>query len=369
MGVRGIILAGVHAWGDCVLEECVARPLLPVAARPLIWHVLSWIRDGGVVESVVCGNSDTTTLRRALGNGEALDTSLSYSEDVMPRGPAGCARDAAMDLEAETFVVVEGTIVPRIDLAALLDAHADSKAAVTLVVSQAESAKGRPHGGQEPAGIYVFTRAVLEGVPASGYQDIKETLIPSLYHRGQRVATHVVPANSIRRITDAASYLNMNMWAVQELAHGPGTPEGYVDINGAWLHGSAKVHPTARLVGPVLVGPGSVIESDAMIVGPTTIGGECSIGRQALISRSAVWERCRVGPGAVIDHSILTDQASVDAALVVRKTVCVSPRRSPKALFAQLAAWCRPVRSQASGRRGGVATTEFGSVPERLRGR
>ena len=44
----GIILAGMHSWGDAALESTVCRPLLPVACRPLIWHVARWLRRGGL---------------------------------------------------------------------------------------------------------------------------------------------------------------------------------------------------------------------------------------------------------------------------------------------------------------------------------
>jgi mannose-1-phosphate guanylyltransferase len=340
-GVRGIVLAGVHAWGGCALEQLVARPLLPVAARPLIWHILSWIRRSGVVETTVCGNSDTIVLRRTLGNGSALDLSLGYCEDLMPRGPAGCARDAALETDAGTFLVVDGTVLPCIDSAALLDAHTEGRAAVTMVVSPAESTGGRSGEAQEPIGIYLFSRAALEEVPSKGYQDIKETLISNLYGAGKRVVTHVVARDSCRRVTDAASYFSVNTWALELMAAHSEAPEGYGLVNGAWLHSSARVHPAARLVGPVLVGAASEIEAGVIIVGPSTIGSQCSIGRQALVSRSAVWDRCCVGRGAIVDHSILTDDAHVDATTVVRQTLSVSPRRSYRALFNRLASYCR----------------------------
>jgi hypothetical protein len=34
--VEGIVLAGVHQWGDCPLEQAVPRPLVPIGHSPLI---------------------------------------------------------------------------------------------------------------------------------------------------------------------------------------------------------------------------------------------------------------------------------------------------------------------------------------------
>lgn len=317
--VRGIVLAGVHAWGNCVLEQAVCRPLLPVAGRPLIWHALGWIRKAGIESASVCGNSDTAVLRRNLGNGAALDLDLDYFEDVMPRGPAGCVRDAALPTDAETVVVVDGTIIPGLDLLAVLAEHRRTRAEVTLVIAS-ESDGAHEH---EPTGVYVFARSVLEEIPASGYQDIKETLIPALYRRGARISTYVVQNSQTPRVTDAASYLNLNLWCMEHATQRGLELDGYNRVGDAWVHVSARVSSTARLVGPVLVGPNTTISSDVLLIGPVTIGMGCTIGSGAVVTRSAIWDRCEVGQGAVVDQCVLADGAKVDADLAVRETACV----------------------------------------------
>jgi len=339
--VRGIVLAGVHAWGDCVLEQAVCRPLLPLAARPLIWHTLRWLHDGGVRRAVVCANSDTAVLRRALGENAGLDMSLDYFEDLMPRGPAGCVRDAAFGTDAEVILVTEGTLVPRIDLTALLRAHLTTGAAVTMVVGGAGFTHRRPGEGQEPLGIYMFSRSVLERVPATGYQDIKETLIPSLHRRGERIVTHEVPGDLAPRVTDAASYLGVNMRTVEEMVREGAVPSGYVRVGDAWVDPSARLDSTARFVGPVLVGPRSVIGCGTLIVGPTTIGTGCTIGRRAVVSRSAVWDRCHIGSGAIVDQSVLTNDARVDEELVVRETVYVPRRCNERKFLGRVVSYCQ----------------------------
>jgi NDP-sugar pyrophosphorylase family protein len=351
--VCGVVLAGVHSWGDCVLEQVACRPLLPVASRPLIWHTLNWMGQAGVRTAVVCANSDTLVMRRCLGRGEGLDLTLEYCEDIMPRGPAGCVRDAALATPAETIIVADGTIVPQIDLAAILQAHAAASAAVTVVVTATGAGDGRPTEPYEPTGIYVFARSVLDAVPPTGYQDIKETLIPRLYRSGARVVTHVVPRQRVLRVTDAVSYLTANLWAVEQLAGAGGATEDQVRDGKAWVHPTAQVDPTARFVGPVLVGARSVIEHGALVVGPTTIGGDCRIAARAVVSRSAVWDRCQVGAGAIVDQSILTDGTEVEAELVVRETVCLPARRREGGLLNRLASYRqrrrRPTRA-AGGR-------------------
>jgi NDP-sugar pyrophosphorylase family protein len=347
VGIRGIVLAGVHAWNRDVLESVVARPLLPVAGRPLIWHVLRWLRSGGVMQASICGNSDTTVLLRRLGGGADWDMTLEYYEDIMPRGPAGCARDASEGCHASAFVVVEGTILPQVDLHTLLEAHTRSSAALTMVIGGAEPRNG--HGAMDgpPVGIYVFSPGVLEEVPAVGYQDIKETLIPCLYNRGELVATFAADGHAPPRVTDATSYLALNMWALEEILTRDLSLPGYARVNGAWIHTSARVDSAARFVGDVLVGPGCVIDHGAVIIGPTTVGAGCMVGEQAVISRSAIWDRCRVGAAAHLDQCILTDDSCLEPGAAIRNTVRVAPLGSPPTFVGRLRSRLRGWRKEA----------------------
>lgn len=332
----GIILAGMHSWGDAALESTMCRSLLPVACRPLIWHVARWLRRGGVGGAVVCGNSDTDSIRWRLGPGTTMDFSLRYYEDVMPRGPAGCMRDAAGQSEAEAFVVVESSILPQIDLAELLDEHRATKSALTLVVADSGMGAGHRNPTLEPVGIYVVSREALSHVPLYGYQDIKESLIPTLYASGARVSAHRVPSERTPRVTGAGSYLSVNMFAVEHLSVEMDDADEFTRMGDAWVHESATVSSSARLVGSVLVSAESKIGAGALIVGPTAIGRDSSIGEDSVVSRTIVWDRCTIGAGAQVDHSIITDGASVDERVAMRNTVCFARARKRPTLLRRL---------------------------------
>jgi len=339
-GVRGIVLAGCHSWGESDLAGVISRPLLPVGSRPLICYVLDWLSTGGIANCSICANSETLLYRRCLRDGDCMGVRLDYVEDVMPRGPAGCSRDAAVQSGDETFVVVEGAGIPCVDLNELLDSHAKSGAALTVVVDSACSEDDGRGAVVESTGVYVFSAAALKAVPGHGFQDIKEGLIPTLYAAGQKILTVVAPADGPPRVTDGGSYLAANMWATRQLVEKAGGLSGHRKIGEAWIHDSASVHPTACFVGPVWVGPRTVIGSNAMIVGPTTIGADCHVCVHAVISRSAVWDSCCVEQGAMVDQCILTIEAKVERDLVVRNTVCVSPRCPGQRVLEWLASRC-----------------------------
>src|SRR5688572_13091028 len=176
----GIVLVGTHPWSNTAFDALVARPLLPVAHRPLLWYAMSWLRDGGIRDVAICANRETRVLESRLHRHVPSGMAVSYHEDAMPRGAAGAIRDAAAASDDAVFVVVDGTAIPNVDMSQLLQAHHDSQAMATVVVHAEANRSGRP-SLQVPTGIYVFNRRVLDFIPETGFFDLKENLIPSLH--------------------------------------------------------------------------------------------------------------------------------------------------------------------------------------------
>jgi len=319
--VHGIVLAGVHSWGESALERVCSRPLLPVAGRPLIWHVLQWLHSGGVPQATICANSDTRMFRGCMGRGDGLGMQLDYYEDAMPRGPAGCMQDAAARSDADVFVVVDGTIVTQADLDAILQAHERLGADLTVGVAKTSHRGGGMASGLEPVGIYAASRQVFDFICPHGYQDIKEMLIPALYRQGQRVVPYAVPEGSSLRVTGVASYLAANGWVAEQTVLRADPPAGYSRHGDACIHDSARVASSACLAGPVVIGPKCTIADNVTIVGPTSIGAGSRIEKDVVIRRAAIWSHCLVGAGAILDDTILIDGAVVEPAAVMRDAV------------------------------------------------
>ena len=63
----------------------------------------------------------------------------------MPRGAAGCVRDAADGDDSETYVVTDGAAVPNgVNLPELLERHRASGAQATVVVYSEPGRHGTP---------------------------------------------------------------------------------------------------------------------------------------------------------------------------------------------------------------------------------
>jgi mannose-1-phosphate guanylyltransferase len=165
---------------------------------------------------------------------------------------------------------------------------------------------------RQPAGVYVFERSALLSVAEHGYQDIKEGLLGRLSATGHQVAMHEVSGLSAR-VLDYSSYTAVSRWLVTRAIERPSFLQNYVRVGEGMHHATAQVHPSANIIGPVLLGEHVQVEANAIIVGPASIGTGSVVGAGALVSRSFVWDDCFIGADAIVDSSLLADQCVVIA--------------------------------------------------------
>jgi hypothetical protein len=186
------------------------------------------------------------------------------------RGASGIAYDVTRDVEGGTVVIAEASALPPADLRPLTDALQGDVIGVVGVA-----------GALEPAGVYAFAFEALEHVPAIGYHDLKEQLLPSLAANDRAVVTATIGERVIR-LRDRGGYLD----AVHEiLERGAGAARRVVP--------TARVAPSSVLDGFTLVGERAVVEEGAVVHDSIVLAGAC-IGRDAVISRSVI------GPGTVV---------------------------------------------------------------------
>jgi len=320
----GVVLAGTFPWANSAFDQLAPRPLVPLVHRPLIGFALSWLQTAGVCRVVVCGNRNTRALQQQLAP-MAGSLSLSYLEDAMPRGAAGCAYDAAQSCPSQTFVVTDATAMPNVDLADVLSRHYLSGAAMTMVVYP------EPRGAGEsalhvPAGLYVLTRRVVDAVAPLGFVDIKEHLIPKLVRAGERIATYAA-AGAVPRVLNARTYLAASDVATQLMVARRALPPDYELRGTALVHRDARVDGDATLAGPVIVAAGASIAGNAVVIGPASIGCDAVIEAGAVVSRSTIWRRSRIAGMTVVDRSIVGDDAIIGQQRQVNRSIVLGHAR------------------------------------------
>jgi NDP-sugar pyrophosphorylase family protein len=330
-GVVGIVLAGAYHRADSMFLDSLPRSLAPVAQIPVIGYVLRWLRDAGIQRGTICANRGSRSLRSLVGDGSELSMYLDYVEDDTPRGPAGCARDAAQRHTADTFIVIDGSVIPDFDPRALVSAHRDSGAIVTAVVQSAVRDTAMGAQGLSPAGIYVFSRHAFSRVNPLGFQDVKEHLLPALRAANEQVLAYRSP-RFCPRVLNAETYLAVNHWMIDRLADHAQVlePWGAFSIVGEVAsHATVKMHPTARIIGSAILGEGVTIGPGAVIVGPASLGPHTHVAENALVCRSVLWGGCQVGANAFVDASIVGNAVVIPAGRAINGEVVTTGQGAP----------------------------------------
>ncbi|MCL2639820.1 MAG: NDP-sugar synthase [Phycisphaerales bacterium] len=277
--MNAVVLAGGIRSGLEVPGSGLPRALWPFPDEPLISHVLRFLTRSGCRDIAICANGKTKLIAAELASGETLWQSLHYSEDPLPRGPAGCLKDLQEWTGSHTLLCIQGTAWYDFDLAAMMDEHCRSAAAITVGALQT----GHLH--LEPAGVYFIEPYMLDLVPPVGYHDIKEQLIPKAIAAGMRVHCHPLRGQAAL-IHSPEHYLIAMRSAIRRAAAEP--PADFIRCNDTIIHVTATVSSTAHLSGPIWIDAGAVVEEGVMLLGPVVVGTDVAIGADSLIRRSVV---------------------------------------------------------------------------------
>jgi mannose-1-phosphate guanylyltransferase len=309
----GIALAGVLAWRPNSLDAVVQRPLLPLANRPWIEHFIGHLRVGNITRVAICVNRLSEPLLALIRRVSRDLADIQVFVDGPPRGSAGCCRDVAEIMPAPRYMIVESLVVPRLDVSQLLDFHAGSGNAATVVVDGNDSGSEVNGAIAHPVGIHVADRDFLLTTAATGYQDLKEVLINRAVRGGAAIGVFPSPVPN-PRITDLPSYLD----AQELLMEGDLAGQESRAWNGAQaypvrVHPSAEIGVGARITGPAIIGAGTVVHERAAIIGACTIGSGCVIGENAIVADSTLWDNCTVSDDAVLSECVLSSGTHVAA--------------------------------------------------------
>ena len=121
--MRGVVMAGGEGSRLRPMTANLPKPLLPVANRPVMEHVLRLLRRHGVTETVVTVQFLASLVRNYFGDGEDVGMSLQYATEEEPLGTAGSVKNAQDALRDEPFLVISGDALTDMDLSALVRFH------------------------------------------------------------------------------------------------------------------------------------------------------------------------------------------------------------------------------------------------------
>jgi len=137
-------------------ENC-PKPLLPVAGKPMLEHIIERAKLEGFSHFVLAIHYLGHMIEDHFGNGERVGVRIDYLREQSPLGTAGALRLLNPRPDAP-FVVTNGDVITDIRYGELLDFHIRYDAVATMAV--------RVHEWQHPFGV-----VQTQGVEIVGFEE------------------------------------------------------------------------------------------------------------------------------------------------------------------------------------------------------
>ncbi|HYB93114.1 MAG TPA: NDP-sugar synthase [archaeon] len=322
--MKAVILAG--GFGTRLRPLSCTRPklLFPIANRPLLDWTLESLSNSGVDEVVLAVSYMAYELERYFGPSK-YDVKIFYSFERRPLGTAGAVKKAKELVgDDETFLVLNGDVLCKINYRDILKIHKKHGASVTMALCEVpdpsrfgvvEIGDGdqirkfveKPKLEEAPSklinmGIYTIEPEILKLIPTDAKISIEREIFPDLAREGKMYG-----------------YRYEGSWG------DVGKPEDYVLTNNEFLDQIAKseaiigkgvhIHEKAKIVPPSIIGDNVEIEEEA-IVGPYV-----SIGEGSVIKKGCRIERSIIFPKAWIDNFSSIHSAIIGAGAVIGQWV------------------------------------------------
>ncbi|MEZ5258114.1 MAG: nucleotidyltransferase family protein [Ilumatobacteraceae bacterium] len=139
--MKAVIMAGGEGTRLRPLTSNTPKPMLPVANRPMMEHVVNLLRQHGFDDIVVTVAFLPHAIKTYFADGSEFGVRITYADEPVPMGTAGSVGNARERLD-ERFLVISGDVLTDIDLTEIWASHERHGASYH-----------RPHPGPEPARV------------------------------------------------------------------------------------------------------------------------------------------------------------------------------------------------------------------------
>lgn len=314
--MKALVLSGGAGTRLRPITHTSAKQLLPVANKPVLFYGLESIAAAGITEVGIIVGDTADEIRAAVGDGSAFGIDVSYIPQAEPLGLAHAVLIARDFLGDDDFVMylgdnfIVGGIIDLVE--EFRRTRPDAQILLTKVPDPRSfgvaelDAQGRvialeekpavPRSDLALVGVYLFTPSVHEAV---------RSIVPS--QRGELEITHALQwlIDERREVSstlidgywkdtgNVADMLEVNRSVLELLAPlNEGTVDATTEIIGRVRIGRGATVRASRIVGPAIIGPGTVVERS--YIGPST----------------SIAENCRI-TDSEIEYSIVLSGSSI----------------------------------------------------------
>jgi mannose-1-phosphate guanylyltransferase / phosphomannomutase len=344
--MKAVVLAGGFGTRIKPLTYSIPKPMLPLAGKPILEHVVNLLKNHGITDIVFLLYFQPEAIKNYFGDGSGFGVKVNYTIPSEDYGTAGAVKFASEHLRGdEPFLVISGDLLTDVDLKSFVEFHKNKKSMVTIgltsvkdplqfgiVITDSDGKVvkflekpgwGEVFSDSINAGIYAMDPAVLDSIPGRQAFDFSHDLFPRLLGEGKPLFGFLL-RGYWRDVGDATSYweANMDILAGRLRVKGSGKR---LDIVGKdiWLGDNVDIAPDAELEGTVIIGEGVKIGEKTRIK-DSIIGDHSVIHRGAKILKSILWKDTHIDENPEIEGSVICSNVRIGKEVKIEPGVVVS---------------------------------------------
>jgi mannose-1-phosphate guanylyltransferase len=344
MTLPAVILVGGQGTRLRPLTDRTRKDMLTLVDRPLLAYTFEHLARHGVERGIVSCGHLPDQIQATFGSRYG-GLELEYVVEDEPLGTGGAIGFAARGLEG-SFFALNGDSLREADLGRMVEFHRETGAKATILLTPVAdpsryglvrlAADGRVESFLEKprpeeidtdlinAGLYVLEPEVLDLVPPGGPVSIEREVFPRLAAEGSVFG--IALGGYWLDVGTPDSYLQAHRDVLERLFQtevGEALGPDFMLVDP-----SADVHPRARLVPPVYVGPRAVVAEGARLGSLAVLGADSRLEEGGMVENAVVGARTRIGDGATVVGSIVGDEAEIGAGCELRNLAVVGPGAS-----------------------------------------
>jgi mannose-1-phosphate guanylyltransferase/phosphomannomutase len=343
--MKGVIMAGGFGTRLRPLTCTIPKPMVPVANRPMMAHIVDLLKKTGITEMVSLVYYQPESIIKHFGDGKAMGVSMQYQGAESDVGTAGSVKLAQKVIGDKRFLVISADVLTDLDLSAAIKFHEQKKAKATMVLTRVENPlafgvvitdkEGRitrflekPSWGEVfsdtiNTGIYILEPEVLDLIPEGKDFDFSKNLFPLMLEKGMPLYGFI-GTGYWKDIGTLPEYLLAHDDILKGLVEVQldGERMGRVGKD-VWMGEGSRIDASAKLKDSVILGKGVQIGPNAQLSN-CIIGDNSVIGDGCKLVGSVLWDGVKVGAGADIKEAVISSRTTVGEGAYVGVGVVIS---------------------------------------------
>ena len=313
--MKALVLAGGKGTRLRPLSNTLAKQLIPVANKPILFYILDQIAETGITDiGIVISPETGECIKEAAGDGSRWDTQITYILQPEPLGLAHAVKTAQGFLSDSSFLMFLGDNLIKGGVAQFVEQYNRECPDALILLKEVsnprifgvaelnslgqivhlEEKPKQPRSNLAVVGIYLFSSAVHQSIAQlkpswRGELEITDA-IQDLINKGKRVQSHIIRDWWVDA-GEKDDLLKANRLVLDALLKG--------DIKG-------EVDSQSQLLGRVEVGQGTEVKNSTLH-GPLSIAEGCRIrdsviGPYASIGKETVVEASRIENSIILEN-------------------------------------------------------------------